>query len=149
MTGRPLHEMHEGELDGAAIDADLHLATHLKAMFREMRVQRTEKIGDHETYVVVGQRESKPPIQLYFDQQTGLLVRLVRFGETALGQLPTEIDYSDYRDADGVKIPYRWTLARPGGRFTIQVSEAKQNVPIDDVKFAKPPANTSPKGPGK
>ncbi len=145
---RPLREMHGSELDAASMDADLHLATHLKPMFSEMRVQGTEKIGDRETYVVVGQREGKPPIQLYFDQQSGLLLRLVRFGETALGRLPTQIDYADYRDTSGVKIPYRWTLARPNGRFTIQVSEVKQNVPVDDAKFAKPAADEQ-KGPGK
>jgi photosynthetic reaction center cytochrome c subunit len=146
--GRPLREMHGGDLDGASMDADLHLATHLKTMFSEVRVRGTEKVDDRQTYVVVGQREGKPPIQLYFDQQSGLLVRLVRFGETALGWLPTQIDYADYRDTSGVKIPYRWTLARPGGRFTIQVSDLKQNVPVDEAKFAKPAADEQ-KGPAK
>jgi photosynthetic reaction center cytochrome c subunit len=139
MTGRPMREMHGGDLDGAAMDADLHLPTHLKSMFTGMRVSGAEKIGDHETFVLVGQREGKAPVQLYFDQQTGLLVRLVRFGETALGRLPTQIDYADYRDVSGVKIPYQWTLARPNGRFTIQLAEVKQNVPVDDSKFVKPP----------
>ncbi len=148
--GRPLREMHGGDVVGASIDADLHLATHLKSMFSDVKVRGTEKIGDSEAYVVVGQREGKPPIRLYFDQKTGLLVRMVRFGETALGLLPTQIDYADYRDVDGVKIPFRWTLARPGGRFTIQVSDLKQNVPVDDAKFAKPAAPPEPaKGPGK
>ncbi|HKH99882.1 MAG TPA: c-type cytochrome [Candidatus Sulfotelmatobacter sp.] len=148
MPGRPLREMHGSDLDGAAIDADLHLATHVKPMFSEMQVRGMEKIGDHEAYVVVGQRAGKTPIRLYFDVQTGLLVRLVRFGDTALGWMPTQIDYADYRDADGVKIPYRWTLARPSGRFTIQVSEVKQNVPVDEARFAKP-AQEPPKGPAK
>ena len=143
-----MREMHGSDLDGASMDADLHLATHLKAMFSEMRVQGTEKIGDREAYVVVAQREGNPAIRLYFDEQTGLLVRLVRFGETALGWLPTQIDYADYRDTNGVKIPYRWTLARPSGRFTIQVSDVKQNVPVDDAKFVKPAAE-EPKGPAK
>jgi photosynthetic reaction center cytochrome c subunit len=138
MAGRPLREMHGGDLDGAAIDADLHLATDLKSMFSKMSVSGTEKIGDLETYVVVGQREGKTPLQLYFDQQTGLLVRMVRFGETALGRLPTQIDYADYRAIDGVKIPYQWTLARPNGLFTIRLSEVQQNVPVDDSKFVKP-----------
>jgi hypothetical protein len=133
-----VREMHGSDLDGASIDADLHLATHLKAMFSEISVQGTEKVGDHEAYVVQGRREGKPPIRLYFDEQSGLLLRLVRYGETALGWLPTQIDYADYRDANGLKIPYRWTLARPSGRFTIQLSDVKQNVPVDDAKFAKP-----------
>jgi photosynthetic reaction center cytochrome c subunit len=148
MPGHPMREMHGSDLDAASMDADLHLATHLKAMFSEIAVRGTEKIDDHEAYVVVGQREGKPPIRLYFDEQSGLLVRLVRFGETALGWLPTQIDYADYRDTNGVKIPYRWTLARPNGRFTIQVSDVKQNVPVDDAKFAKPAAEQQ-KGPTK
>jgi hypothetical protein len=148
--GRPLREMHGSDLDGASIDADLHLATHLKQMFSGLRTQGSEKIGDRDAYIVVGQRDGKPPIRLYFDQQTGLLLRLVRFGETGLGWLPTQIDYTDYRDANGVKIPYRWTLARPSGRFTIQVSDLKQNVPVDDAKFVKPaPSQEEHKDPPK
>jgi outer membrane lipoprotein-sorting protein len=142
--GRPAREMHGGDLDGAAIDADLQLPIHLEHMFSEMKVRGTEKIGEYDAYVVVGQREGKPPIRLYFDEQSGLLVRMVRFGETALGQMPTQIDYADYRDAEGVRIPYRWILARPSGRFTIQVSEVKQNIPIDESKFAKPPEPAKP-----
>jgi len=138
--GRPAREMHGSDIDAAAMDADLHFAMHLKGMFSAAQVRGREKIGDHDAYVVNGQREGKPPLQLYFDGQSGLLVRLVRYGETPLGRMPTQIDYADYRDAGGVKIPFRWTLARPSGRFTIQVNEVKQNVPVDDAKFAKPPA---------
>jgi hypothetical protein len=150
LPGHPVREMHGPEIDGASIDADLHFAAHLKGMFSEVKVRGTEKVGDREAYLVVGQREGKPPLRLYFDEQSGLLVRLVRYGETALGRMPTQIDYADYREAGGVKIPFRWTLARPSGRFTIQVSEVKQNVPVDDAKFAKPPAPPEePKGPAK
>jgi hypothetical protein len=52
--------------------------------------------------------------------------------------MPTQIDYADYRDADGVKIPYRWTLSRPNGRFTIQIKEVESNVEIKPDRFAKP-----------
>ena len=147
---RPPREMHGGDIDGASIDADLHLATHLKQMFSELKTDGPEKIGEHDAYEVVGRRDGKPPIELYFDAQSGLLLRMVRFGETALGRLPTQIDYADYKDLDGVKIPYQWTLARPGGRFTITLNEARQNVPVDDAKFAKPAAPAEgAKGPGE
>jgi hypothetical protein len=119
-------------------------------MFSKVEVRGTEKVDDHDAYLVVGERAGKTPLQLYFDKESGLLVRLVRFGETPLGRLPTQIDYADYKETGGVKIPLRWTLARPGGRFTIQVSEVKQNVPVDDAKFAKPPSPPeAQKGPGK
>lgn len=141
--GIPKHavrEMHGPDIDGASIDADLHFPAHLKDMFSKVEVQGSEKVGEHDTHLVVGQREGKTPLRLYFDEKSGLLVRLVRFGETPLGLLPTQIDYADYREAGTVKIPYRWTLARPGGKFTIQVSDVKENVPVDDAKFAKPAA---------
>jgi photosynthetic reaction center cytochrome c subunit len=144
--GHPVREMHEPDLDAAAIDADLHLPNHLKGMFSEAEVRGIEKIDEREAYLVIGKREGKPPLRLYFDQQSGLLVRLVRYGETPLGRLPTQIDYADYRDVDGLKIPFRWTLARSSGRFTIQVNEVKENVPVDDSKFVKP---TQPKGEAK
>jgi photosynthetic reaction center cytochrome c subunit len=148
--GRAAREMHGPEVEAAAMDADLHFATHLKGMFSEAKVQGTEKLGDHSAYIVMGRRDGKTPVTLYFDEQTGLLVRLVRFGETPLGRLPTQIDYADYREVEGVRIPFRWTLARPGGRFTIQISDVKQNVPLDDAKFAKPPAAAADqKGPSK
>ena len=148
MSGHPMREMQGPEIDAASIDADLHLATHLRRIFSKVSTGGTEKIGDRDTYVVIGQREEKPPLRLYFDQQSGLLVRLVRFSETPLGRLPTQIDYADYRDADGVKVPLRWTLARPTGRFTIQITELKQNVAVDDAKFAKPhaPVPAPPQG---
>jgi photosynthetic reaction center cytochrome c subunit len=147
-SGRPPHFMQGTEIDAASIDADLHLATHLPQMFSAMKVDGHEKIGDREAYVVVGERQGKTPLKLYFDKQSGLLLRLVRYGETAVGWLPTQIDYADYREANGIKVPYRWTLARPNGRFTIQLTELKQNVPVDDAKFAKP-APEQPKPPTK
>lgn len=140
----PLHEMHGNELDGASIDADLHLPIHLKQMFTKLQVHGKEKIADHDTYDLIGSREGKPPVHLYLDEQSGLLLRLVRYGDTALGWLPTQIDYGDYREADGVKVPYRWILARPSGRFTIQVSELHQNVPVDEAKFVKPAPQPPP-----
>jgi photosynthetic reaction center cytochrome c subunit len=132
--------MHGSELDAAAMDADLHFATHLKGMFSEVQVRGTEKVDEHDAYLVVGERAGKTPLRLYFDEKSGLLVRLVRYGDTPFGLMPTQIDYADYRDGGGVKVPYRWTLARPSGRFTIQVSELKQNAAVDDSRFTKPPA---------
>jgi hypothetical protein len=113
-------------------------------------VKGKETIDGHDAYFVQGDREGKPPLKLYFDEKSGLLVRLIRYGDTPLGLLPTQVDYADYREVDGVKIPFRWTLARPGGRFTIQLTDVKQNVPVDDAKFAKPPAPpTESKAPTK
>ncbi len=136
--GRPTRPMSEQDNNVAKLDADLHFAADVKQLFSNFRVRDSEKIGDREVYLLIGMNEGKPPLRLYFDAETGLLLRMIRYTETPLGRNPSQVDFADYRDADGVKIPYRWTLARPGQRFTIQVTEVKQNVPVDDAKFAMP-----------
>jgi photosynthetic reaction center cytochrome c subunit len=146
-TGRPPHVMTGDENEAAGMDADLYLPVHLKTLRQKFVIEPGEKIDGHDTIQVVGRSEGQPPLRLYFDAQSGLLVRLVRYSETPLGRMPTQIDYSDYRDADGVKVPFRWTLARPGNRFTIQVDELHQNVPVDDAKFTPPPPPPSDQKP--
>ena len=126
------------ETAAARIDADFYFPLHLKQLFTRFDVAPGEDIAGQKTYRLTGRAEGQPPLKLYFDQQSGLLLRLVRYLESPLGRLPTQVDYADYRQADGVKIPFRWTLSRPGNRFTIQVEQFEQNIPIDDGKFTPP-----------
>jgi len=144
-----VHKMSAAENEGARIDADLYLPAHLKTLYAKFSVDSGEKIDGRDTYLVAGRNEGQPPLRLYLDKESGLLLRLVRYVETPLGRNPTQIDYTDYRDANGVKVPFRWTLARPGNRFTIQVEQVQQNVPVDDSKFVPPPppAATKPSAP--
>jgi len=136
--GHPIQWMSQADTDAARLDAELDLPLRMKDIFTEFRLLAPQKIDGREASVVQGLREDKPPVNFYFDQQSGLLVRMVRYVDTALGLYPTQIDYADYRDSGGVKIPYRWTIARPSGQFTIQVEQAQQNVPIAKEKFAQP-----------
>ena len=137
-TGRPARELSASESDGGSIDAEFSLALRMKEIFPQLRRGRPETIDGVECEVLTGNRPGKTPVRMYFDKNTGLLVRLVRYAETPMGRMPTQIDYSDYHEMDGVKSPWRWTLSRPNGRFTIQVKEAKNNVPVDDAKFVRP-----------
>ena len=75
---------------------------------------------------------------LYFDKQSGLLVREVRYGKSPIGRVPTQIDYGDYRDVDGIKMPFRWTFAWLNGRDSIELKEVQTNIPIDEAKFGRP-----------
>ncbi|MGA9039340.1 MAG: c-type cytochrome [Terriglobales bacterium] len=137
--GRPLRDMSGSDMDAAKFEANLHFPTDIKQIFAELHVEHEEKVGDQSAYVIFALRQGQPPVELYFDEQSGLLLREMRYSESLLGLNPTRIDYADYRDVDGVKTPFRWTIARPSGRFTIQLEQIKQNVPIDDDKFVKPP----------
>ena len=137
---RPARDMEGADLDAAKLDADLHLPIDLKKIFSELKVGPPQKIGDHEAYQILGVRQGLPPVEFYFDEQSGLLLRQVRYAESPLGLYPTRIDYADYRDQDGVKIPFSWITARPGSSATVQLEQVQQNVAIDDAKFAKPVA---------
>jgi photosynthetic reaction center cytochrome c subunit len=136
--GHALHDMSSAEVDAAQMDAELLFPGYLHQIFKELRVQRKERVDAHETYVVLGMRDNQPPVDLYFDEESGLLVRVLLYAETPLGLNPTQIDYGDYRAEAGLKTAFRWTIARPSGRFTIQVEEMRENVPIKDDKFVKP-----------
>lgn len=137
-----VREMSAADLTGARLDAEALMPLNLKQSFAQLRVRPADKIGDRAVNVVIGlnpdPNHAQPPVRLYFDQQSGLLLRMVRYTDTALGLNPTEVNFDDYRDSGGVKTPYRWTIARPLGRFTIQIDSAQANAPIDEKKFVKP-----------
>ena len=143
---RPPREMSEPENEAFGFDSTFYLPTELKKMFAQFRVRPADKIGGHDVVQVIGANPGKPPMRLFFDKESGLLVRSIRYADTPLGRNPTQIDYTDYRAESGVKIPYQWTVARPLGRFTIQIAELQQNVPVDDKKFEKPAAAAEQKG---
>ncbi len=139
------HQMSPAEQEAARIDAQFNPALRFPQLYPEYRVRLGEPIDGKPTYVVTARADgNRPGLRLYFDQDSGLLLRQIRLAETPLGRNPTEVDYADYRSTDGVKIPYRWTLSRPNGRFTIQVDDVKQNVPVDEKLFVMPAAKETP-----
>ncbi|MGH9397415.1 MAG: c-type cytochrome [Terriglobia bacterium] len=136
--GQPAHEITGAELDAMKLDADLHLPVNLKQQFPRLRVIHPETIDGREAYVLLGFNPNHPPVKFYFDSQSGLLVRVERFTATPLGYNPTQVDFADYRDTDGVKVPFRQTIAQPGRSFMIQFDQVQQNVPVSDNEFTKP-----------
>jgi photosynthetic reaction center cytochrome c subunit len=141
-----VHRMSAAEAAAARIDAELYFPSRVREMYAEWEVKRGEEIAGRATLLVAAKGSGKLPLELYFDAETGVLLRMVRYAETPLGRNPTQIDYGDYRAADAVKIPYRWTLARPNGAFTIRIEQVQQNVPTDEKLFVAPPEQ-SPQAP--
>ena len=81
---------------------------------------------------------------LYFDKESGLLLRMVRYSRTPIGRVPTQIDFADYRDVGGIKFPFRLILAWLDGRDAIQLSQIQTNVPINEAKFGSPASVKAP-----
>ena len=75
---------------------------------------------------------------LYFDAESGFLVRQVRYAESPVGRMPTQVDYADYRDVAGAKMPFKWTLTWLDGKETVELTEVQANAAVDAARFARP-----------
>lgn len=139
-----IHRMSDAEAAAARIDAELYFSARVREMYAKFESRAAEPITGRATVLVAAQGEGQPPLELYFDAESGLLLRLVRYAATPLGRNPTQIDYADYRIVDGVNIPYQWTVARPNGAFTIKIDKVEQNVPVDDKLFVAPAEQPTP-----
>ena len=138
VPGRPIRNMSKGDLQAATIDADLRFAANIKKLFSDVTVMPNQQIGGRAVSVIQASNPKQPPVELSFDQQTGLLVRMVRYVDSPLGRNPTQIDYSDYRVVGGAKQPFQWIVSQPQGRYTIQLDQVEVNVPVKEAKFTKP-----------
>jgi hypothetical protein len=94
-------------------------------------------LNDRTQLVVQGQKGAAI-VTLYFDEETGLLTRLVRSTPSPVGRLPVQIDYSDYKDVNGLKMPHKWTMTWLDGRSNYEIEEIQANVNIDAARFARP-----------
>jgi photosynthetic reaction center cytochrome c subunit len=126
------------DLDAARIEAELSFPARVKQVLTDLRVGFPAMIDDREVQVVQGTSAGRVVTTLYFDGESGLLVRLVRQTDSPVGRIPTQIDYADYRVVSGVKVPFRWTVTWLDGRATIELSDFQPNVPIDAARFARP-----------
>ena len=142
----PVFSLTGGDLEGAKIDATLSFPAQIKQMLTNWRTGfPSASIDDKEVDVVQANSPDNTPVKLYFEKKTGLLLRQVRYTDTALGLNPIQVDYADYRDVSGVKMPYRLTTTWTDGRSTIVFTDLRANVAVDAAKFAKPAGNAPQK----
>jgi hypothetical protein len=134
------YELVGSELDGARLEAQLCFPGQIKQALGNWRGGALRSIGDRDFLAVQGSGPRGFLATLYFDPATGLLTRLVRYGPSPIGRMPTQIDYADYRDVGGIKFPFEYKFTWLDGRYTAKLSEIKTNVAIEPAKFGRPPA---------
>jgi len=128
-----------GELDGARLDAEMSFPGGIKQYLSRWRTGFPPlSIDDHNVQIVQGTAPGGSSVKLFFDKESGLLVRLVRFTNTVVGFIPAQIDYSDYRDVSGVKMPFKWTATWTDGKSSFELTDVQPNAQIDAAKFDKP-----------
>jgi outer membrane lipoprotein-sorting protein len=122
---------------GAKLDAQLAFPGGLKAAFKNWKVTYPATIDGKDVYVLQASDDGMLAT-FYFDKKTGLLDRVVHDASSAVGRVPTQIDYSDYRPVAGVMMPYQWTYGWVSGREEYNITEYQPNVTLDAAKFAEP-----------
>ena len=128
-----------GNLDRYRLEAIVAFPVGIKDAFKGWKVGRTA-IDGRPVQILQGASPPLLPVNLYFDTKSGLLVRLVRWNATPVGPVPTEINYDDYRDVAGVKMPFTWTVSQTYMQMTIKLTAVQPNAPVDPARFAKPAA---------
>ncbi len=132
------YELIGSELDGIRLEAQLAFPGQIKQALDNWRGAAIRSIGDRDFLAVQGSGPRGFLATLYFDPATGLLSRMVRYGPSPIGRMPTQIDYGDYRDVGGIKFPFEYKFTWLDGRYTAKVNEVKANVAVDAARFGKP-----------
>jgi hypothetical protein len=133
-----------GDLDGVKLDSVLAFPSGLKQALTDWRTGfPTTRINERSVEVVQATAGASR-VKLFFDKESGLLTRVVRYSKTIVGQVPAQIDYSDYREVAGVKIPFQWRLTWVDGQSTYTLDTVQPNIVIDPARFAKPVAPSVP-----
>ncbi|MDA1183443.1 MAG: photosynthetic reaction center cytochrome c subunit family protein [Acidobacteria bacterium] len=129
-------ELHEAELESARAEAELTFPVNIKQVLTGMRA--SDDFIDGRILKVVQGFKGAAIVTMYFDEETGLMTRLVRSTPSPVGRLPVRIDYSDYRDVAGLMMPFRWTTTWLDGRSNFELREVEPNVAIPPSLFARP-----------
>ena len=120
-------------------DAEVYRAGKIKSLYYELKLENKVRLSGRDVYMVEGKPERGPAEKLFFDEETGLLVRwdMVRKVPNR-GHVFVKVHLDDYREIDGLKVPFKVRFAFESFDFTLKLDEWKHNVSIDDAVFRKP-----------
>ncbi len=137
------------ELTGAGLarqkrEAEFYKEIKIRELYARLTLAGKKKVGDREAYVIEAVSAAGNTEKLYFDAQTGLLVRrdgtaeVSSDGESQV-RVASEVYFEDYREVDGIKLPFTIRLKLgSAGIISTRFREIKHNVPIDDSQFSVP-----------
>jgi len=144
-TPVPLVTLSAGNLDRARLEALVAFPAGLRRAFPHWRLGRAV-LNDEEVVIVQGIDDERQPLANFYFAPSGLLVRMVRWTLTPVGFVPTQIDYSDFRDVAGVKIPFHRTVSQTFMQMNVELTDVQPNVAVDAARFARPAPAPRPAG---
>jgi photosynthetic reaction center cytochrome c subunit len=143
LTVTPQYPLNGTLLEGAKFDAVMAFPWKIRTFFNNWRVSFGQTIDGVDVDVVQGGLPTGVIGTLYFDKKTGLLKRYIRYANTMVGRIPTQVDYDDYRDVAGVKMPFKYSYAWVSERDDWTFMGYEPNVAIDAAKFGRPDPKTA------
>lgn len=127
------------QLETMKANAFPHPFLNHKAMGVSVQLTGKEKVLDKDAFVLVFQPTTGPPIKQYVDASTFMPLRtVIRATVPQFGQVEQNADPSDFRDLDGIKVPYKLRIESSVQTVSMTFSDIKQNVAVDEKLFVKP-----------
>jgi hypothetical protein len=132
-----LRELKGGELSAVQRGALLNPADWRK-LYKSMKVTGRAKVGTNDAYVVEASHGGDTPDKLYFDENTGLLLRMDSVVDGPQGRVVSETTFEDYREVDGIKVSHSSRANLGAATIILRTEEVKHDAPVEDKIFAKP-----------
>lgn len=135
-----LRDLGPEEMEDAKIDEDFYRDIKLKELYPKLELKGKAKVGEREAYLIEAPGPAGSLDKIYFDTESGLILKMEGERASPQGRIRLETALEDYRDVEGVKVPFTLRISNPEVSFTINLTEVKHNVPVDDARFVKPAA---------
>lgn len=127
------------QLDAMKSNSFPHPFLNYKAQGTTVKMTAKEKVGARDAFVLTFEPSGGPPVKQYVDAETYLPIRtVIKINVPQAGDIEQTADASDFRDVDGVKVPFKLQVANAMQGFTITMTKVENNVTVDEKLFAKP-----------
>ena len=117
-----------------------HLFMGYKDIGTTAKLTGKEKVGDREAFVIELDPTSGSLSRQFIDAETYMPMKFVMKVDVPQlgGEIEQTTEFSDYRDVDGIKYPFRIKSSSSAQNITIALSKVEHNVAVDDKLFVKP-----------
>lgn len=111
---------------------------NVRTHYSKFELKGMEKVADKDAYIVIATPNEGKPETWFFDTQSGLLLRSDMTIISPMGEIPVKMFFEDYREFEGMLVPYTTRQVATAFTAVIKIEEVKTNVAIDDTKFVIP-----------
>jgi len=119
-------------------EATFNAALEWRKIYPKVETTGLEPVNGEQCYKVVLAPSEGNPETMYFSKNSGLLRRTTTVAVSQMGEVPVEIDVSDYKAFDGVSIPTKVVQKAAGQEFSISIDSVKANTGVPPNRFEPP-----------